>query len=54
MAASSWEAPDCAPPERSGHPDRERAERLVLELIGSQADSLLRVARRYSLCSVAR
>ena len=54
MAASSWEAPDCAPPERSGYPDRERAERLVLELIGSQADSLLRVARRYSLCSEAR
>jgi RNA polymerase sigma factor (sigma-70 family) len=51
MAASSWEAPDGAPPERSGFPDRERAERLVLELIGSQADSLLRVARRYSLCA---
>jgi RNA polymerase sigma factor (sigma-70 family) len=51
MAASSWERPDCAPPERSGYPDRERAERLVLELIGSQADSLLRVARRYSLCA---
>ncbi len=30
--------------------DRERAEELVLELVGSQADSLLRVARRYSLC----
>jgi RNA polymerase sigma factor (sigma-70 family) len=30
--------------------DRERAEGLVLELVGSQADSLLRVARRYSLC----
>jgi RNA polymerase sigma factor (sigma-70 family) len=51
MAASSWEAPDCVPPERSGYPDRERAERLVLELIGSQADSLLHVARRYSLCA---
>jgi RNA polymerase sigma factor (sigma-70 family) len=31
--------------------DRERAEELVLELVGSQADSLLRVARRYSLCA---
>jgi RNA polymerase sigma factor (sigma-70 family) len=51
MAASSWEAPEFAPPERSGYPDRERAERLVLELIGSQADSLLRVAQRYSLCA---
>jgi RNA polymerase sigma factor (sigma-70 family) len=31
--------------------DRERAEELVLELVGSQADSLLRMARRYSLCA---
>jgi RNA polymerase sigma factor (sigma-70 family) len=50
MAARGWEPSDNAPPVRSGDPDRERAERLVLELIGSQADSLLRVARRYSLC----
>jgi len=51
MAASGWEASDVAPPERSGYADRERAEGLVLELVGSQADSLLRVARRYSLCA---
>jgi RNA polymerase sigma factor (sigma-70 family) len=51
MAASGWEASDLAPPERSGYADRERAEGLVLELVGSQADSLLRVARRYSLCA---
>src|SRR4051812_6956353 len=51
MAASGWEASEVAPPERSGYADRERAERLVLELVGSQADSLLRVARRYSLCA---
>jgi RNA polymerase sigma factor (sigma-70 family) len=50
MAASGWEAA-AEPPERSGDPDRDRAERLVLELVGSQADSLLRVARRYSLCA---
>jgi RNA polymerase sigma factor (sigma-70 family) len=51
MAASGWEASEVAPPERSGYADRERAERLVLELVGSQADSLLRVALRYSLCA---
>jgi RNA polymerase sigma factor (sigma-70 family) len=50
MAASGLEASDVAPPERSSCADRERAEGLVLELLGSQADSLLRVARRYSLC----
>jgi RNA polymerase sigma factor (sigma-70 family) len=50
MAASGWEASEVAPPERSICADRERAEGLVLELVGSQADSLLRVARRYSLC----
>jgi hypothetical protein len=51
MAASGWEASEVAPPERSGCSDRARAEGLVLELVGSQADSLLRVARRYSLCA---
>jgi RNA polymerase sigma factor (sigma-70 family) len=51
MAASGWEASEVAPPERSSCADRERAEGLVLELVGSQADSLLRVARRYSLCN---
>ncbi len=51
MAASGWEASEVAPPERSSCADRERAEGLVLELVGSQADSLLRVARRYSLCT---
>jgi RNA polymerase sigma factor (sigma-70 family) len=50
MAASGWEPSEVAPPERSSCADRERAEGLVLELVGSQADSLLRVARRYSLC----
>ena len=51
MAASGWEASEVPPPERSSCADRERAEGLVLELVGSQADSLLRVARRYSLCA---
>jgi RNA polymerase sigma factor (sigma-70 family) len=50
MASSGFEAAEVVPPERSGHADRERGEALVLELVGSQADSLLRVARRYSLC----
>jgi RNA polymerase sigma factor (sigma-70 family) len=50
MAARGSQASEIAPPERSSCADRERAEGLVLELIGSQADSLLRVARRYSLC----
>ncbi len=36
-----------APARRSA----EQAERLVLELIAEHADSLLRVARRYSLCA---
>jgi DNA-directed RNA polymerase specialized sigma24 family protein len=31
--------------------DRERGEALVLELLGAHADSLLRVARRYSMCA---
>src|ERR671936_1719042 len=50
MAASA-EASEVPPPERSSCADRERAEGLVLELVGSQADSLLRVARRYSMCA---
>ncbi len=50
MAARGSQASEIAPPERSSCADRERAEGLVLELISSQADSLLRVARRYSLC----
>jgi RNA polymerase sigma factor (sigma-70 family) len=50
MASSGFDAAEVAPPERLGHRDRERGEALVLELVGSQADSLLRVARRYSLC----
>jgi RNA polymerase sigma factor (sigma-70 family) len=50
MAARGSQASEIAPPERSTSTDRERAESLVLELVGSQADSLLRVARRYSLC----
>jgi RNA polymerase sigma factor (sigma-70 family) len=51
MASSGFDAAEVVPPERSGHVDRERGEALVLELVGSQADSLLRVARRYSLCA---
>jgi RNA polymerase sigma factor (sigma-70 family) len=51
MRSSGEEAQEVAVPERSGHADRERAEELVLRLVGSQADSLLRVARRYSLCA---
>jgi len=51
MRSSGEEAQELTVPERSGHADRERAEELVLRLVGSQADSLLRVARRYSLCA---
>jgi hypothetical protein len=46
MASSGSEAREMAPPQRSAPADRERAEELVLWLVGSQADSLLRVARR--------
>jgi len=51
MASSGFEAAEVVPPERPGRVDRERGEALVLELVGSQADSLLRVARRYSMCA---
>src|SRR5512132_1322628 len=51
MASSGFEASEVVPPEDCGHGDRERGEALVLELVGSQADSLLRVARRYSMCA---
>jgi DNA-directed RNA polymerase specialized sigma24 family protein len=51
VASSGFEASEVVPPEESGHGDRERGEALVLELVGSQADSLLRVARRYSMCA---
>ena len=51
MRSSGDEAREVAVPEWSGGADRERAEELVLRLVGSQADSLLRVARRYSLCA---
>ena len=44
------EVSDVAPPEVGGSSDRERGEELVLALVGAHADSLLRVARRYSLC----
>src|SRR5919197_5894325 len=50
MGRSGWDSSEVPAPERSRCADRERAEGLVLELVGSQADSLLRVARRYSLC----
>ena len=51
MRSSGEETQEVAVPERAGRADRERAEELVLRLVGSQADSLLRVARRYSLCA---
>jgi RNA polymerase sigma factor (sigma-70 family) len=51
MRSSGEEAQEVVVPERAGRADRERAEELVLRLVGSQADSLLRVARRYSLCA---
>ena len=51
MRSSGEEGQELVVPERAREADRERAEELVLRLIGSQADSLLRVARRYSLCA---
>jgi RNA polymerase sigma factor (sigma-70 family) len=51
MASSGPEAAEVDPPERAGDVDRERGEALVLELLGAHADSLLRVARRYSMCA---
>jgi RNA polymerase sigma factor (sigma-70 family) len=51
MASSGSEAAEVVPPEGSGQDDRERGEALVLELLGAHADSLLRVARRYSMCA---
>jgi RNA polymerase sigma factor (sigma-70 family) len=51
MRSSGEEKQEVVVPERAGRADRERAEELVLRLVGSQADSLLRVARRYSLCA---
>jgi RNA polymerase sigma factor (sigma-70 family) len=51
MASSGSEAAEIDPPERAGDVDRERGEALVLELLGAHADSLLRVARRYSMCA---
>jgi hypothetical protein len=51
MASSGIEAAEVVPPERSGQGDGERGEALVLERLGAHADSRLRVARRYSLCS---
>jgi len=50
MRSSGEEGQELVVPERAGEADRERAEELVLRLIGSHSDSLLRVARRYSLC----
>ena len=51
MASSGSQASAVVPPEEAGDVDRERGEALVLELVGSHADSLLRVAGRYSLCA---
>ena len=51
MASSGPEAAEVDPPERAGAVNRERGEALVLALLGAHADSLLRVARRYSMCA---
>jgi DNA-directed RNA polymerase specialized sigma24 family protein len=51
MRSSGEETQEVVVPERAGRADRGRAEELVLRLVASQADSLLRVARRYSLCA---
>jgi RNA polymerase sigma factor (sigma-70 family) len=51
MRSSGEETQEVVVPERAGRADRDRAQELVLRLVGSQADSLLRVARRYSLCA---
>jgi RNA polymerase sigma factor (sigma-70 family) len=50
MRSGGREASEVAPPELAGRCDRGRGEDLVLALVGAHADSLLRVARRYSLC----
>jgi RNA polymerase sigma factor (sigma-70 family) len=51
MWSGGEEARELEVPERAGAVDRARGEELVLGLVGSHADSLLRVARRYSLCT---
>jgi RNA polymerase sigma factor (sigma-70 family) len=51
MASSGSEAAEVVPPEGYGREDHERGEALVLALLGAHADSLLRVARRYSICA---
>jgi RNA polymerase sigma factor (sigma-70 family) len=52
MGSSDADVSEDIPPERGGGSvDRERAEALVLGLVAAHADSLLRVARRYSLCA---
>ena len=50
MASSGEEAREVPAPQRARRADRQRAEQLVLRLVAAHADSLLRVARRYSLC----
>ena len=50
MASSGEEAREVPAPQRARRADRERAEQLVLRLVAAHADSLLRLARRYSLC----
>ncbi|MEA2360340.1 MAG: hypothetical protein QOI62_3600 [Solirubrobacteraceae bacterium] len=52
MGSGDADVSEVVPPERGGGAvDRERAEELVLALVAAHADSLLRVARRYSLCA---
>src|SRR3954454_10850054 len=50
MRSGGREVSEVAPPELAGRQDRDRGEDLVLALVGAHADSLLRVARRHSLC----
>ena len=47
----SGDVSEVLPPQAEATLDRERAEDLVLRLVAAHADSLLRVARRYSLCA---
>jgi RNA polymerase sigma factor (sigma-70 family) len=47
----SGDVTEVSPPQAEATLDRQRAEDLVLRLVAAHADSLLRVARRYSLCA---
>src|SRR4051812_14655582 len=51
MASSGPEAAEVDPPERTNDVNHEQKKALVLELLSAHTDSLLRVARRYSMCA---